>query len=147
MRRIALTLIALALVATTTPAAANLEACIPALEAKEAYLEAIEIADTAYSEASRPAEAAYSAAMSRAGDIANRIRSDASAASDAVRATAEALERQNRDDKSYSELQDIMERARIIRNNATLMFAAEMNRANETVRRARTQRERSAKRL
>ncbi len=65
MRRIALTLFAFSLVAVS-PAAADLEDCIGALEAVETYREAIEPADAAFHQARREADEVHGEATRRA---------------------------------------------------------------------------------
>ena len=65
MRRIALTLLAFSLVAVS-PAAADLEDCIGALEAVETYREAIEPADAAFHQARREVDEVHAEATRRA---------------------------------------------------------------------------------
>ena len=65
MRRIALTLLAFSLVAVS-PAAADLEDCIGALEAVETYREAIEPADAAFHQTRREVDEVHAEATRRA---------------------------------------------------------------------------------
>ena len=67
MRQLTLILFAIAVVVSATPAIADLENCVPALEAEIAYLEVVEPANATYGKALATANAAKSKALEEAG--------------------------------------------------------------------------------
>ena len=126
MRWIAAVLFALTGAATSTPAAADLETCIAALEAQEDFNEARKAASATYSEDSRAAEAAYSAAISEAGDTAEQIRQQARADSDKAHAIAQEIIRAENSERGYK-----------LRSEAMDIWASGNSRANDVFREAR----------